>query len=534
MNNMKSFTKHTVMPQSLFFPLFGLLLLLMPFAESSGQSPYLNPPKEIEPLKAPFEMPQLKRPEIPDRTYNIKDFGAKTRDESKEKCTDAIHRAIDAAAEAGGGQVLIPEGEWLTGPIHLRSHINLHVEAGARVFFSEDKEDYLPVVRYRHEGVETYNYSPLIYAYKVENVSITGKGVFDGQAKHWLEFKTLQPRAAAAKVPLSRRKNFGKGSGTEGMRPNFMVFWKSRDILVEDVTLANGPMWNVHLIYSQRAIVRGITVRSVESLNGDGIVVDSSKDVLLEYNDLSTGDDAVVIKSGLNEEGLRINIPTENVVVRNYYAHDVVTGSGGVVFGSETSGGIRNVYVHDALFENCDRGIRFKTTRGRGNVTENIYIRDIELRDTNREALNFNTFYAGSGVGPSPLLRNIDIRNIVIDGVPNAIILNGLPEKWLENIHLENIEVKNTKRAIRIDRVKNLSLKNIKVWSEERAMIANDVYELFLDDLELHDEVNEAPILISGKYSGVVVMPNPVAGEVEFADDVAGEILMESYPTADW
>ena len=173
------------------------------------------------------------------------------------------------------------------------------------------------------------------------NAAITGKGVLDGQARHWLDWWSVQPRATATRVPLSRRTNFGKGSGSEGMRPNFMVFWESEDVLVEDVTVQNGPMWNIHLVYTNRAIVRGVTVNSVDSHNGDGIVVDSSRDILLEYNHLETGDDAIVLKSGFNEEGLEINIPTENVIIRNFSAYDVRTGSGGVVFGSETSGGIR-------------------------------------------------------------------------------------------------------------------------------------------------------------------------------------------------
>ncbi|HKK81561.1 MAG TPA: glycoside hydrolase family 28 protein [Prolixibacteraceae bacterium] len=518
-----------------YFFLLGISFILLTSTESFGQeTPYAEAPFEIAPLDAPFEMPDLKRPEFPDNVFNIKDFGAKERDGDKVKCTGAIHRAIDTAEKAGGGKVLIPSGDWLTGPIHLKSNINLHLEDGAMVYFSEDKEDYLPVVRYRHEGVEAYNYSPLIYANELENIAITGKGVFDGQAKHWLEFGTSQPRSIATKMPLSRRKNFGKGAGTEGMRPNFMVFWKCEDILVEDVTVSNGPMWNVHLIYSERAIIRGITVKSVESHNGDGVILDSSKDILVEYVNLSTGDDAVVIKSGFNEEGLKINIPTENVVVRNYYAHDVVTGSGGVVFGSETSGGIRNVYVHDALFENCDRGIRFKTARGRGNVTENIYVRDIELINCTYEALNFNTFYTGAGVGPSPLVRNIDIRNIKIDGVPNAIVLVGLPEKWLENIHLENIEVRNTEEAIRIDRVKNLTMKNIQALSEKRAMIADDVYELTLENVELNDNDEGAPIQLKGEYTGVVIMPGYSDGVIDFGKDVSEDIILDEYPSADW
>ncbi|SKB46204.1 glycoside hydrolase family 28 protein [Alkalitalea saponilacus] len=518
---------------------FGLLsIILVTFfgtVACAQVKPVATIPYEIAPIVAPFEMIQLERPTFPNRVFNIVDFGAKEMGSDKSfKSTEAIHRAIDAAHAVGGGKVLIPAGNWLTGPIHLRSNIHLHISEGSTVYFSEDKEDYLPVVIQRYEGVEVYNYSPLIYAYRVRNVAITGKGVLDGQAGHWLADWTVQPRAEATKVPLSRRTNFGKGSGTEGMRPNFVVFWESEDLLIEGITVNNGPMWNLHLVYSQRAIIRDVTINSRDSHNGDGIVIDSSRDVLVEHTTLSTGDDAIVIKSGFNEEGLEINIPTENVVIRHFHAYRVVTGSGGVVFGSETSGGIRNIYVHNALFEDCDRGIRFKTARGRGNVTENIYIRDIEVINSTYEALNFNTFYTGAGVGPAPLLRNIDIRNIRIDGVPRAIVLNGLPEKWLEDIYLENIEVVNAREGIRLHRVKNLNMRNVSIQSEERAMVAHDVYELYLDNVSLSDKKGEEPIRLEGKYTGVVVMPNYEPGMVSFDRDVKEDVIRKELPTAAW
>src|SRR5699024_10919253 len=314
----------------------------------------------------------------------------------------------------------------LSGPIHLMSNINLQVAGGAAVYFSEDKEDYLPVVRQRFEGVEAYNYSPMIYAFKLKNVAVTGKGTLDGQGDHWWEWaegKDFGERTEVTKVPLSRRK-YGKGAGLEGMRPHFMIFWKSENILVEGITLKDSPMWNVHLLYSNKAIVRDVTVNSLRAPNGDGVVLDSSSDVLVEYNHFQTGDDAVVLKSGVNEEALKIDIPTQNIVVRNFEARNVRTGSGGIVFGSETSGGIKNVYVHDAHFEGTDRGIRFKTERGRGNVIENIYIRDITMKDIESQAINFNSYYSGPGItGPAPAIRNIDIRNIQIDGVPEPIEL---------------------------------------------------------------------------------------------------------------
>lgn len=492
-------------------------------------------PREIAPIHAPFDMPTLERPPVPDRTFNIRDYGAVAWDgEGEAKSTDAIHSAIEAAHEAGGGRVLVPEGEWLTGPIHLKSNVELHVAEGATVYFSEDRDDYLPVVHQRYEGVEAYNYSPLIYAYRVHNVAVTGNGTFDGQGRHWWDWGRTQPRATATKVPLSRR-DFGKGAGMEGMRPNFMVFWKSEDILVEGITLNDSPMWNVHLTYSENVIVRDVTVNSLDAPNGDGVVIDSSSDVLVEYNHFETGDDAVVLKSGLNEEGLQIDIPTENVVVRNFEARNVRTGSGGVVFGSETSGGINNVYVHDAYFNGSDRGIRFKTERGRGNVIENIYIRDVEMENLTYEAINFNTFYTGPDVvGPAPLIRNIDIRNVHIDGVETAISLIGLPEKWLENITLENVTVANSEEGARITRAKNVTFKNVEINAESRAMVVDDAYELTLQNVTLTDDAEGAPLLFEGSYTGAVFTEDFPLDHIEFGEGVSEDIIREDMPARAW
>lgn len=490
-------------------------------------------PREIAPVDPPFEFPAIERPTFPDATFDIREHGARPmKGESAFKNTDAIHRAIDAAWQAGGGTVLIPAGDWLTGPIHLKSNINLHVADGAIVHFSTNRTDYLPVVRQRHEGVEAYNYSPMIYAYELENVAITGRGTLDGHGDHWWEWAQAHAdkygdRTVVTKVPLSRRE-YGKGAGLEGMRPNFIIFWKSKDILVEGVTLKDTPMWNVHLVYSKRAIVRDVTVSSLRAPNGDGVVLDSSSDVLLEHNRFQTGDDAVVLKSGVNEEGLRINVPTQNIVVRNFEARNVRTGSGGIVFGSETSGGIRNVYVHDAYFEGSDRGIRFKTERGRGNVIENIYIRDVRMKDIDNQAINFNTSYSGPGsTGPSPLIRNIDIRNVRIDGVPQGIVLEGLPEKWLENISLRDVAVSNAQEGGRITRVKGLSMHNVSISSEARALIIDDVYELALNDVTLTDGSEGAPLRIEGKYTGAVFVEEFPLERIEFGEGVSEDVIVE-------
>lgn len=517
--------------RKLFAALFLAALTVIWGIDAAAQQRVV--PQEIAPVDPPFEIAPIERPTFPDTTFDITEYGAQPMEgESPFKNTDAIHRAINAAHEAGGGTVRIPAGDWLTGPIHLKSNINLHLAEGAVVHFSTDKADYLPVVRQRHEGVEAYNYSPMIYAYKLENVAITGSGTLDGHGDHWWEWAEAHAgdygdRTVVTKVPLSRRE-YGKGAGLEGMRPNFVIFWESKNILVEGITLKDSPMWNVHLVYSERAIVRDVTVNSLRAPNGDGVVLDSSSDVLVEYNHFETGDDAVVLKSGVNEEGLRIDVPTQNVVVRNFEARDVRTGSGGIVFGSETSGGIENVYVHDGYFEGADRGIRFKTERGRGNVIENIYIRDIRMKDIDNQAINFNSFYSGPGLtGPAPLIRNVDIRNVQIDGVPEPIVLEGLPEKWLENITLRNITVTNAEEGARVTRVKNLTMQNVDISSEARAMAVDDVYELVLDNVRLADNAAGPSLWIDGAYTGAIVVEDLPLERIGFGEGVSEEVVVD-------
>ena len=210
-----------------------------------------RPPTVIAPISAPFEMPQLQRPSFPDRTFDIRDYGAvlcRWEDTDRRKSTAAIQKAIEACHEAGGGRVVIPKGDWLTGAIRLRSHVNLHIAEGAVVHFSNDLADYLPLVHVRCEGVEAYNYSPLIYAPNAENIAITGRGTLHGHGRWWWQWGKTHgkgDRIAAAKVPLKERR-YGKGGGREGMRPTFIVPWKARNILIEGITLDESPMWNVH------------------------------------------------------------------------------------------------------------------------------------------------------------------------------------------------------------------------------------------------------------------------------------------------
>ena len=464
---------------------------------------YPEIPAEIAPIRAPFRVADLKRPVFPERECNITDYGGRTGDEFSN--TQAIADAIEACYDAGGGTVLIPEGRWVTGAIHMKSNINLHVAKGAYVQFAEDLEEFLPPVHVRHEGVEAYNYSPLIYAAHVENIAITGPGIFDGRWDFWRAWAieaqgevAHRDRVAEAPKPLDERY-FGKGAGRDGMRPNFLVTFHSENILVEGPTFKDGPMWNLHFVYSQNIIVRNTSVLSLPTHNGDGIVIDSSNDVLIEYVYLETSDDAVVIKSGLNEDGRLIDIPSQRIVVRNFIARDVRTGSGGIVFGSETSGGINDVYVHSAHFDGSDRGIRFKSGPGRGSYVSDIFIRDITLRNVTNEAINFNLYYsidAEPEIMANPRFRNIFISNIHADGAREAIHGAGLPGQVIRNVRISNAYFENMESGATFRKIDGLHLDNIKIESKGTPLKLIDVHNVNLNNVMLHGE--EPSLVIEG------------------------------------
>ncbi len=498
-------------------------------------------PAAIAPIKAPFKMPQLKRPTFPDRTFNIRDYGAvecRPQDDEQNMSTDAIGQAIKACNKAGGGKVLIPKGYWLSGAIHLKSNVNLHVAEGAVVHFPSRPQLYLPVVHDRIVGVECYNYSPFVYAPNVENIAITGRGTLQAEGDWWWDWAVnnnrgdYHSREAASKQPLATRK-FGKGAGIEGLRPSFIVPWKAKNVLIEGITLRNIPLWAVRAVYTENIIIRDITVHGVAgrhglekvSHNNAGVCLDSCKNGLVEYIHIETMDDAVVLRSGLNEDGLKINIPSENIVVRNYAASDIDTGSGGIVFGSETSGGIRNVYVHNARFERADRGIRFKSTRGRGNVVENIYIENIRMKDIHAEAIIFNTSYPGAiAGGPAPQFRNIYISNIECDTAATAISMVGLPEKWLENFRFKDVKITNAGNGAFLNRAKNITFENVTIQaSRGPAITIDNCYKVTLKNASLQGK--DTALSVKGPETGKITANGLSSNDVKCAKDVPSEAV---------
>src|SRR5580658_9478514 len=327
----------------------------------------------------PAILARIKAPAFPARDFPITQFGAKGDGETD--CTAAIAKAIAACHAAGGGRVMVEGGTFLTGAIHLLSHVNLHVAEGATLQFSPDRAKYLPVVFTRFEGTECMNYSPLIYAFEQEDIAVTGKGTLDGEgAQVWWGMKADSgggPRKlmdeADRGVPVAERV-FGEGGG---LRPNFIQPCRCRNVLIEDVRITNSPMWEIHPVLSTNVTVRGVRISS-HGPNNDGCDPECSRDVLIENCVFDTGDDCIAIKSGKNADGRRVNMPSENILVRHCVMKD---GHGGVVVGSEVSGGVRNVFAEDCKMDspNLICALRLKSNAERGGVIENVFMRNVQV-----------------------------------------------------------------------------------------------------------------------------------------------------------
>jgi polygalacturonase len=391
-------------------------------------------------------MPAIRAPIFPCRVVDIRDHGAVGDD--KTDCTAAIERAIAACAKAGGGRVLFPAGKWFTGPIQLRSNIELHLHESAIVRFSSDAARYLPPVLVRWGGMDCHNYCPLIYARDCQNIAITGRGILLGQGKPWWGWEKLQHRSrlkqyemVTRNVPVDERIF---GTDEYPLRPQFIQPINCTNVLLEDFTIAEaGPFWTIHLAYCRNVIVRRLHINACDGPNTDGIDIDSSRNVIVEDCEIATGDDCISLKSGMNEEGWRVNRPTENVVIRRIRA---TAGIGGFTIGSDMSGGVRNVFVHDCDFENLLSGIRIKAARGRGGVVEDICVQNIRMARTREQAIEMTTEIGSSFTKPdgkAPVFRNIQIRDITCDGAKNAARMIGQHDAPFRDINLENLAIKS-------------------------------------------------------------------------------------------
>jgi polygalacturonase len=430
-------------------------------------------PAKIEPFNTPFGDFNFQRPIFPDKSVNIIDFGAKEGGTFKN--TEAINKAIKQLSESGGGTVHVSQGKWLTGPIVLLSNINLHLEEGAELLFSQDFNDYLPAVLTNFEGSEVYSYSPFIYSYMQENIAVTGKGVLNGQGKPWWE-QRKNPGFGNRKliemneneIPLKDRRF---ESLDNYLPPVFFGPLYCKHVLLEGVTFRYGAFWTINPSFCEDLIVRGINILTEgeygHTPNGDGINPNSCQNVLIEYNTISTGDDCIAIKSGRNKDGRRIGLPCKNILIRH---NKGLHGHGGIVIGSETSGGIENLYAHDCQFNGTDRVIRIKTDRGRGAYIRNCWFKDMAADTIQREAIRINMLYSGGNRLPvqevnsgTPVIEDIHYENISCNySKQNVIQIIGLPEMPVQNVTFKNINL-GGRIGIDVKDAKNVTFENVAI-----------------------------------------------------------------------
>ncbi len=428
-------------------------------------------------------------PTFQNKNFNIIDYGAKA--DGVSDCTEAFKNAIEDCSKNGGGKVIVPEGTFLTGPIHLKSNVNLNITENAVIKFSKDKSKYLPVVFTRWEGVECMNYSPLIYAYEQENIAITGKGIFDGQGNNenlpdgkvgWWSWKGNEnygwekgmPRQKEGRDKLFKmaEDNIPPGERIFGegyfLRPSFIQPYKCKNVLIEDITLKDSPMWFINPVLSQNISILNVHVEGLGP-NNDGCNPESCKDVLIKGCFFNTGDDCIAIKSGRNNDGRRVNIPSENLVIQDCIMKE---GHGGVVIGSEISGGVRNVFAENCEMSspNLERALRIKTNSIRGGTIENIFMKNVKVGEVSEAVIKIDFFYEEGDAGKfTPVVRNINIENVTSEKSLYAIWIKAYDYSPVQNLNIKNCTFKNVANQNVMENVKDLSLEDV-IINEEKIL----------------------------------------------------------------
>lgn len=447
--------------------LLSLLLLSFTPAENRYQTVKVKAPFRMEPIKV-FIYPQQ---DFPITRYGAVEGGIVDN-------TQAIAAAIQACYEAGGGRVVVPAGIWLTGPVHLKSNVNLHLEENAVLSFTDDPTAYLPAVMTSWEGMECYNYSPLVYALECENVAISGKGTLQPQMGTWKKW-FARPQAhmnalkelytkASTNVPVEQRQ---MAVGENHLRPHLIHFNRCKNVLLEGFKIRESPFWTIHLYLCEGGIVRHLDVKA-HGHNNDGIDFEMSRNFLVEDCSFDQGDDAVVIKSGRNQDAWRLHTPCENIVIRNctiYKGHTLLG------IGSEISGGVRNIYMHDCSAPKSVMRLFFvKTNLRRGGFIENVRMENVTGGHAQRVLeIATDVLYQWKDLVPTyeeriTRIEGIYMKNVNCESAEAIYELNGDPKLPVKNVSLQNVHVDKITRFIKKARnVENLTEKKVTYHSKE-------------------------------------------------------------------
>ena len=423
----------------------------------------------------PKILARIKLPKFKNKDFLITNYGAIA--DGKTLSTEAFRKAVEDCSKQGGGRVVVPKGEFLTGAIHLKSNVNLHLSKDAIVKFSTDPKDYLPLVLTRWEGMELMHLSPFIYAYEQTNIAVTGEGTLDGQGKSFFwkwhgnpryggNPDVLSQRPARARlyemmekgVPVAERI-FGE---SHYLRPQFIQPYKCKNVLIEGVKIIDSPMWEVHPVLCENVTVRRLHISS-HGPNNDGCNPESCKDVLIEDCFFDTGDDCIAIKSGRNEDGRRLNAPTENVIVRGCTMRD---GHGGITVGSEISGGVRNVFAENNKLDSPDlwTALRVKNNASRGGKLENFYFRNITVGTVSRAVVEIDFNYEEGAKGKYiPVVRNYVVENLTCGKGNRAVDLQGLDNAPIYDVTMKNCTFEMVEKPSILKNVRGLKLENVKV-----------------------------------------------------------------------
>ena len=477
----------------------------------------------------PFSINEFNIPTFSGKKYNIVDFGAVG--DGITKNTEIFKKVVDSCFNSGGGEIIVPAGMWLTGPIILKSNINLHLERGAYIQFTKDFDDY-PLIETTYEGQGQYRCISPVYGRGLQNIAITGGGEAWRPVKkykltdlQWTKLtssggvvekngRTWWPseQAMNGAAELERIRESGKEPIKEDymtvrdfLRPVMISLISCKNVLLDGVTFQNSPAWNIHPLMCENLILRNINVRNPwYSQNGDGIDIESCKNVILYNSTFDVGDDAICIKSGKNEFGRKRGIPTEEIIIADCIVYH---GHGGFTIGSEMSGGVKNIKVYNCNFIGTDVGLRFKSTRGRGGVVDNIFISNIYMKDIATSAVNFNLYYGGRALTEeksaeeyskgqkeieadetTPSFRDIYLDSIYCIGAKDAVVLQGLPEMPLKNIELKNMVI-TAENGISMFDVDEIKIDNAKIYaSESPVFFINQGKNITISNIDYKDD----------------------------------------------
>ncbi|MGD0785849.1 MAG: glycoside hydrolase family 28 protein [Sedimentisphaerales bacterium] len=548
------------------------ILFISCFLLTAGDALTMNAKQNLATGSLPFVTPDIKEPKFPNKTFLVTDFGAV--DDGRTKNTEAFARAIKACADAGGGTVLVPAGLWLTGPIGLKSNLNLHLEKGAVVLFSPDFNDY-PLVKRTWEGSQAVRCTPPLFGENLKNIAITGGGIFDGSGQAWRPVKKSKltelqwnkligsggvvdskgevwyPSAEAMNglktvEELNKRANAKieeYAAARQFLRPVLVGLVECKNVLLDGPTFQNSPGWNIHPLMCENMIIRNLNIlNSWFAQNGDGLDLESCRNVIITNCRFDVGDDGICMKSGKNEYGRQRGRATENVAISDcivYHAH------GGFTVGSEMSGGVRNVYVRNCDFLGTDVGLRFKSTRGRGGAVENIFIQDIYMKDIPSDAIQFDMYYGSRVALPgddsseasqevipkageeTPKFQNIHIKNIICNSAARAVWLRGLPEMPIQKIDLENIVI-SAKGGITCVDANDIKFKNVKIMCQSPVFELYNSRNFVIDSINPPDS-NAVFMSLQGPRTQAIILKNmpDIKSRIQIGKDVKPDAVIK-------